>query len=218
MANTKISALTPGAPALATDLFPIDRSGANFSLKTSDILALTTSAADPTNEPGFFPTQFGTATSGLGSVASGQTTLQTGGSALVAIRVVLPFPITVSRATMTVSAGLASQHFGVAIYNIAGTTKLIEWDFDGSSATTQTLNTTAVLLPAGEYWFAWASTSASVTVVAYNTNNVIPTITQKTNLHFVSCSGVYSSGMPTAMGTLAAVASSANVPLVFIEQ
>lgn len=37
MANTKISALSAGAPALATDLLPIDRSGANFSLKVSDI-------------------------------------------------------------------------------------------------------------------------------------------------------------------------------------
>jgi hypothetical protein len=41
MANTKISALTAGAPALASDLLPIDRSGANYSLQVSDILATT---------------------------------------------------------------------------------------------------------------------------------------------------------------------------------
>ena len=35
--NTKISALTAGAPAVATDLIPIDRSGTNYSLLVSDI-------------------------------------------------------------------------------------------------------------------------------------------------------------------------------------
>jgi hypothetical protein len=37
MANLKISQLTPGAPAIATDVIPIDRAGANFSLQVSDI-------------------------------------------------------------------------------------------------------------------------------------------------------------------------------------
>ena len=40
MANTKISALTSGSPAQLTDLFPISRSGANFSLSVDDILSL----------------------------------------------------------------------------------------------------------------------------------------------------------------------------------
>jgi hypothetical protein len=39
MANQKISQLTSGAPAQATDIVPIDRAGANFSLQVSDILA-----------------------------------------------------------------------------------------------------------------------------------------------------------------------------------
>ena len=38
MANTKISALPAGAPAVATDLIPIDRAGANYSLQVSDVL------------------------------------------------------------------------------------------------------------------------------------------------------------------------------------
>jgi hypothetical protein len=37
MANLKISQLTAGAPAQATDLLPIDRAGANYSLQVSDI-------------------------------------------------------------------------------------------------------------------------------------------------------------------------------------
>jgi hypothetical protein len=39
MANLKISQLSPGAPAVATDLIPIDRAGANFSLQVSDIIS-----------------------------------------------------------------------------------------------------------------------------------------------------------------------------------
>ena len=38
MANEKISQLTPGAPAQSTDLIPIARSGANYSLQVSDVL------------------------------------------------------------------------------------------------------------------------------------------------------------------------------------
>ena len=38
MSNTKISALTPGTPAQSTDVLPIDRAGANFSLTASDII------------------------------------------------------------------------------------------------------------------------------------------------------------------------------------
>jgi hypothetical protein len=40
MANTKISALTAGDPAVASDLLPIDRSGSNFSLMASSVAAL----------------------------------------------------------------------------------------------------------------------------------------------------------------------------------
>lgn len=51
MANTKISALTAGAPAQAGDLIPIDRSGTNYSLQVGDILtspALTGTPTAPT--------------------------------------------------------------------------------------------------------------------------------------------------------------------------
>ena len=39
MANEKISQLIAGAPAVATDLLPIARSGSNYSLQVSDVLA-----------------------------------------------------------------------------------------------------------------------------------------------------------------------------------
>jgi hypothetical protein len=37
MANTKISALPAGTPAQTTDVLPIDRSGANYSLTAQDL-------------------------------------------------------------------------------------------------------------------------------------------------------------------------------------
>lgn len=46
MANTKISALTPGTPAVSSDILPIDRSGVNYSLTVSD---LSTAAATQAN-------------------------------------------------------------------------------------------------------------------------------------------------------------------------
>jgi len=51
MANTKISALPSGNPALSTDVIPIDRAGVNYSLTTGSVAALsgptTQSAGSP---------------------------------------------------------------------------------------------------------------------------------------------------------------------------
>ena len=43
MADTKISGLAAGAPAQSTDLIPIARAGANFSITPANILAYGTS-------------------------------------------------------------------------------------------------------------------------------------------------------------------------------
>jgi hypothetical protein len=48
MANQKISQLTAGAPAQATDVLPIDRAGANFSLQVSDLSAAAVAAITST--------------------------------------------------------------------------------------------------------------------------------------------------------------------------
>ena len=50
MANTKISALTAGAPAVSTDLIPIDRAGANYSLQVSDMQTALNGAAIPASK------------------------------------------------------------------------------------------------------------------------------------------------------------------------
>lgn len=50
MANTKISALTAGAPAVATDLIPIDRAGVNYSLQVADMQKTLNGAAIPASK------------------------------------------------------------------------------------------------------------------------------------------------------------------------
>ena len=74
MANTKISALTPGTPAQSTDVLPIDRAGANFSLTASDIIG----GAAPAN----VVSTAGTMTSGNVITGAGTKVVQDGGVAL----------------------------------------------------------------------------------------------------------------------------------------
>jgi len=50
MSNTKISQLSPGAPAQSTDLIPIDRAGANYSLQVSDMQTALNGAAIPASK------------------------------------------------------------------------------------------------------------------------------------------------------------------------
>jgi hypothetical protein len=63
VANEKISQLTAGAPAQGTDLLPIARSGANYSLKVSDILAqgassvALSSAGETSPSPAYSPNE-----------------------------------------------------------------------------------------------------------------------------------------------------------------
>lgn len=77
MADTKISALTPGAPAVGTDIMPVDRAGTNVSLTAADIVAL----AAVTLAPIASPTFTGTVKAPLGSItnnAYGVGSLKTG--------------------------------------------------------------------------------------------------------------------------------------------
>ena len=77
MSNTKISALTPGTPAQSTDVIPIDRAGANFSLTASDIIG----GAAPAN----VVSTAGTMTSGNVITGAGTKVVQDGGVALSAL-------------------------------------------------------------------------------------------------------------------------------------
>ena len=66
MADTKISALTAGAPAQTTDLIPIARAGANYSLLVSDLWTSPALTGNPTIAAG-------TATTAVSPLAITQT-------------------------------------------------------------------------------------------------------------------------------------------------
>lgn len=77
MANTKISALTAGAPAVgSTDLIPIARSGANVSLLVGDIITLAGTTLAPIASPTFSGVAtFAAGSSGNPSVAIGASNI-----------------------------------------------------------------------------------------------------------------------------------------------
>lgn len=69
MADTKISALAAGAPAQATDLIPIARSGSNYSITPANILSYGTSPITGTTVTSSTGSAVGGATAGAGGVA-----------------------------------------------------------------------------------------------------------------------------------------------------
>lgn len=197
--NADIAAATIDLTAKVTGLLPAANAG----------------VAQPTDHPGIFPTQYsafghniiGTANSCVGS-----------NNQVRAVRFVLPFRMAIGRATLTVVATSASQTLAAAIYDIAGTTKLIEFGtFNGASATTQSLTAGPVTLNPGEYWFAYSNSNTAVTVNCIGPNNSLSAIIGATNKHYVSAANAYSSGMPSSLGALTNITSSVNIPLVFFE-
>jgi hypothetical protein len=77
----------------------------------------------------------------------------------------LPYTITVNKLTFETVAPDIGNNIGVAIYNAAGTTKLI--DTGAISATTggiKSVTIAGVILTPGVYWLAWTHDSNAVTV------------------------------------------------------
>jgi hypothetical protein len=77
MANTKISALASGNPALTSDILPIDRAGANFSLTAGSIASLGISGSTFTSLPsakigGTFAITTGTGDNDIFTVPAGK--------------------------------------------------------------------------------------------------------------------------------------------------
>ena len=102
MSNTKISALTPGTPAQSTDVLPIDRAGANFSLTASDIIG----GAAPAN----VVSTAGTMTSGNVITGAGTKVVQDGGVALSSLAPIASAALTgtTTAVTLNVSKSITS--------------------------------------------------------------------------------------------------------------
>lgn len=142
MADTKISALTSGAPALGTDQIAIARSGANFKLTAADIAALVTVTKGDTGPQGV---KGDTGDTGPQGAAGGSLTLGkpayffpsfnafmsytvsnvsplAGGWAGVGswFMFYLPFEITITRYRFQADNGTSDAAFYAAIYDITG--------------------------------------------------------------------------------------------------
>lgn len=133
--DKKISQLTAGAPAVATDTFPIARSGANFSLTVGDVWTLGGTlgsgkqvlgpAANNCTAPPFsFASQ---TTSGFCSSASGTLNLRVAGTnyfAMTSTALTLTVPIVVPNGLVSATAIAPSAGLSTGLY------------FDGSNGIT----------------------------------------------------------------------------------
>lgn len=165
--DLKISQLTNGNPALTGDLLPVDRSGSNFAVTAASIAALASSPAITGPGGGFFGpgltdinSLFG-ATS-LNSVGSGQSGGVIAANVVTVYKFVLTVPFTISKVTainLSSNGGVTST-FG--IYDDNGNLVLDGGQFNCFPATTiQVHSVGPITLPAGVYWHAQGTTSAS---------------------------------------------------------
>src|SRR5678815_59270 len=212
--TTKILAQDASQVISARDLVAADIPNLDAAKITTGVLAAARGGvANLAGTTGFFPLL--ASPFGLVSIAA-----NAGGASnnqVRCIRFVLLERTVVSRATLTCSAAVSGATFACAIYD-SSLNRLIQWGtFDGNSATTQSLTAGAITLDAGEYWFAWSNSNVSATMQCFVINNVIGAIIGKTNTNFGSSSNVYSSGMPSSLGTITSITSSINVACVYIE-
>ena len=218
MADTKISALTDGAPAQSGDIFPVDRAGANFRLTAANIITLgvTLNAAGAGGL--LVPPLFGTYTQGI-STLFGATNEMDG------IRFVSPITITCTHLTYipTVSAG-AGTHIGFAIYNSAGSSRLMTTGaLDGTLTGKQTVTVASFTLNAGTpYIFAWTSDAATVgtwSAGAWATiGSAFANLINGIVANFVKGANASVAGAPPAsLGALTAITTGSGIPVAWIE-
>ena len=133
MADTKISGLAAGAPAQATDLIPIARSGANYSITPANILAYGSSPVAGTTAA-FSSTLAAGATTITGAATVSTTLGVTGASTLAALSATtgtFSGNLTLSSATAAIAMGTAAGYGYIG--NSSGAAYL---EFDGPSHAT----------------------------------------------------------------------------------
>jgi len=128
---------------------------------------------------------------------------------------VLPVSITVTHVTMTVGATAVST-CNVGIYDAPATTKLVDsGNFNGNSATTQTLTIGAVTLPPGVYWFAVACSSTVVTSPSFANPTGTP-VTPTWNNQAVRVGTAANSsagGLPATLGAITSTAINTTIAM-----
>jgi len=160
--SSKISALTVGSPALTTDLIPIDRAGSNFSLLASDIAALAGSGIGSAGQGGFWGPGLAWDALTVAKIALGGIQIGPTANKVYVMQFVLNNSYTIRKVSWTATNNLVSNSGTCGIYLPNGN-KLLDGGLFNTltSPAVQTNTITAVVLPAGVYYFAQSTTSTS---------------------------------------------------------
>lgn len=143
----------------------------------------------------------------------------------------LPWQATITKATITVntlSAGTTTVLIG--IYNVAGSTLLGQFNFDGTTTGTKTSNLVAggsVVLPPASYLGCWSivgetvANTIRINIIGASAGSAIPLTNTIINNAGTARAGTAANNptgttMPATTGTITA-ATTGNPPLVFIE-
>ena len=208
--SSKISQLASGNPAQSSDLLPIARSGANYSITPGSIAILAQPNATDTGISGFF----GGPAANCPTLVVGQAA---GWSATAGYFWVfyLPYAITISKATINVSAVSASssKQFSAGIYPaVAGSTALVKAAFNvssGQATGARGATFSQVTLPAGWYYFVTTMNATDIGVTWFNTgsDNLFPMI----NANGVRAGSV-TIGTPGTIDTTLGTLTASNAP------
>lgn len=145
------------------------------------------------------------------------------GNGVGAVQFILPYSVTIRAISMYVVSGGGSGYATAAIYNAAGTTKLVDaganaFDTHTASQTLRTATITPVTLPAGLYWLAVGSTDVAGSATGYSMYQYLaPVVNANSVVRYGSAANSLTAGaMPSSLGTVTGfgTGSSTNIPLV----
>lgn len=212
MANTKISALASGNPALSSDIIPIDRAGTNVSLTAGSIAALANPSIATAGQGYFIPGGFPLTTAPSAQAISTAQQVR-------CTQFELDSSWTITKATLTIVGISAASTVTLGIYSADGNTKLIDSGlFDGGTASVQTKTFGAATLPKGIYWFAQsASTPTTLTAQTITPNaNMLALVNNQTLKHVGLATNVAVSGvLPPTLGSI--TGASINIVMAAFE-
>jgi hypothetical protein len=187
MADSTIANLTSGSPAVATDVFPIQRGATTLNLKVSDV----SPNVSYMWMPHIFPTNI------TGATFSGVA------NDVYLSAVNIPFPMLVTNMTIKVTTGVASSAVGFGLYSLSGNVI-----FKATFATTGTAIMTVALatpvaVPPGTYYWAVSTSALAVSIDVLSSGNTAAYLpTTGTQLFFIASNVSVAGVMPPTLGTL----------------
>lgn len=131
-------------------------------------------------------------------------------------------PVTISKVITQVNANIAASHFGVGIYDANGNLLADSGALTAASGAGTPVSTAlrqgTVTLPAGVYYFAWTSDTASLNMIFWGASIApAPTIPNKNNVRYGTAANASTAGqLPATLGALTAVNVNSSQPFLAI--